>query len=60
VHGSGFTGTTSVTFNGVSATYTFVSDSKLTAVVPAASTTGPIQVTNPGGTATSPSSFVVQ
>jgi hypothetical protein len=60
LRGSGFTGTTSVTFNGVSAAFNFIKDSRLTAVVPSGATTGPIRVTNPGGTATSSTNFVVQ
>ena len=50
VNGVNFTGTTSVTFNGTSATFNFVSDSQLTATVPAGATTGPISVTNGSGT----------
>ena len=51
--GQGFTGTTKVSFNGVSATFALVSDTYLTAVVPAGATTGPVTVTTPGGTLTS-------
>jgi len=50
INGVNFTGTTSVTFNGTSATFNFVSDSQLTATVPAGATTGPISVTNGSGT----------
>ena len=50
VNGVNFTGTTSVTFNGTSALFNFVSDSQLTATVPAGATTGPISVTNGSGT----------
>src|SRR5262249_49436099 len=42
--GQGFTGTTSVTFNGITATYTVVSDNYLTAVLPAGATTGFVNV----------------
>ncbi len=59
LNGSGFTGTSSVTFNGVSASLSFVSDSKLTAIVPTGATTGLIQVVTPAGTGTSSSNFVV-
>lgn len=52
--GQGFTGTTSVTFNGVPATsFKVVSDTYLTAVVPAGATTGSVVVTTPSGTLTS-------
>jgi uncharacterized repeat protein (TIGR03803 family) len=51
--GQGFTGTTKVSFHGISATFTVVSDTYLTAVVPAAATTGSVTVTTPGGTLTS-------
>jgi uncharacterized repeat protein (TIGR03803 family) len=58
--GQGFTGTTSVTFNGVPATsYTVVSDTYLTAVVPSGATTGPVVVNTPSGTLTSNKSFTV-
>ncbi len=56
--GSGFT-TTSVKFNGTSATFTVNSSSKITATVPAGATDGKISVTTPRGTATSSSSFNV-
>jgi uncharacterized repeat protein (TIGR03803 family) len=56
--GQGLTGTTSVTFNGVEATkFTVVSDTYMTAVVPAGATTGPVVVTTPTGSLTSNVSF---
>jgi uncharacterized repeat protein (TIGR03803 family) len=51
--GQGFTGTTKVSFHGVSATFAVVSDTYLTAVVPAAATTGSVTVATPSGTLTS-------
>jgi hypothetical protein len=49
--GTGLTGSTSVTFNGTAATsFTVVSDSEITAVVPTGATTGTLQVVTPGGT----------
>jgi hypothetical protein len=57
ITGTGFTGVTEVTFNGVSATFTVVSDTEITAKVPSGAGTGPITVTNASGTATSPSNF---
>ena len=54
INGSNFTGTTSVAFNGASATFTVNSGgTQITASVPAAAKTGPISVTTSAGTATS-------
>ena len=47
--GSGLTGATSLTFNGVAATFTAVSDTYIQAQVPAGATTGKIVVTTPSG-----------
>jgi uncharacterized repeat protein (TIGR03803 family) len=56
--GQGLTGTTSVTFNGVSATtFTVVSGTYMTAVVPSGATTGKVVVTTPGGALTSNVNF---
>jgi uncharacterized repeat protein (TIGR03803 family) len=51
--GQGFTGTTSVLFNGISAAFTIVADTYLTATVPAGATTGYVTATTPSGTLTS-------
>ena len=61
LNGSNFTGTTSVTFNGTGASFTFVNDSQITAVVPSDGLTkhGPISVTNGGGTTLTSSNFTV-
>jgi streptogramin lyase len=59
ITGSMFTGATSVTFNGVSASFTSNADSKITATVPTGATTGRITVTTPNGSATSTTSFSV-
>ncbi|MHA3789156.1 T9SS type B sorting domain-containing protein [Flavobacterium hauense] len=48
INGSGFqngTGTSAVKFNGVDAVYTVVSDNVITAIIPAAATTGAVTVT---------------
>ena len=45
--GYGLTGTTSVTFNGVAAAFTVVSDTEITATVPAGAATGVLTVTTP-------------
>jgi uncharacterized repeat protein (TIGR03803 family) len=58
--GTGLTGSTSVTFNGTAATtFTVVSDSEITAVIPTGATTGPLQVVTPGGTLSSTVKFQV-
>jgi uncharacterized repeat protein (TIGR03803 family) len=58
--GQGFTGTTNVSFDGISASFTVVSDTYVEATVPSAPTTGPLTVTTPGGTLTSNQSFRVK
>jgi len=58
--GINFTNATRVAFNGVRATsFRVVSPAQITAVVPAAATTGPISVTTWGGTGLSATSFIV-
>ena|GEM_PF-3982756 len=59
INGSSFTGTTDVSFNGVSAPFTATTDVKITTNVPVGATTGFITVTNPDGTGSSPTQFVV-
>ena len=57
--GQGFTGTTGVSFNGTAATFTVVSDTYVTATVPAGATTGSVTVITPSGTLTSNTPFRV-
>jgi uncharacterized repeat protein (TIGR03803 family) len=58
--GQALTGTTSVTFNGIPATsFDIVSDTYMTAVIPAGATTGPVVVTTPTGTLTSNKNLVM-
>ncbi|HKS69502.1 MAG TPA: RHS repeat-associated core domain-containing protein, partial [Ktedonobacterales bacterium] len=58
--GSGFTGASSVAFHGtLASSFTVVSATQLTAVVPQGATSGLITVTTPGGSATSSGSFTV-
>ncbi|HXM59954.1 MAG TPA: choice-of-anchor tandem repeat GloVer-containing protein [Terriglobales bacterium] len=58
--GQGLTGTTAVSFNGTAATFTVVSDTYLTAVLPSGTTAGLVTVTTPGGALTSNRKFIVQ
>jgi uncharacterized repeat protein (TIGR03803 family) len=57
--GQGFTGTTTVSLNGTSAPFTVVSDTYLTATVPAGATTGFVTVTTPGAVLKSNRKFMV-
>lgn len=59
INGAGFTGATSVAFNGSNASFSVVSDTQITATVPSSASSGPIKVTAPGGSVTSASSFTV-
>ena len=58
--GQGFTGTTSVSFNGTAAAFKEKSDTYLKVTVPDGATTGPVTVTTPGGTLTSNPVFRVR
>ena len=61
ITGSGFTGATSVKFNGIAvSSFTVVSNTQITTAVPFGATTGRITVTTPGGTATSGTNFKVK
>ncbi len=57
--GTDLTGATSVIFNGKAATFSFVSATEITAMVPKGSTTGTVEVTTPGGTLSSNTPFRV-
>ncbi len=59
IAGNSFTGTTSVTFDGVAASFTVVKDTEVDATVPTGAVTGPIAVTTASGTATSATNFTV-
>jgi uncharacterized repeat protein (TIGR03803 family) len=56
--GQGFTGTTSVKFNGTAATFTVVSDTYLAATLPSGATSGYVSVVTPGGTLKSDRRFL--
>ena len=60
VRGSNFIGTTGVTFHGTSAEFQVLNSQFIKATVPVAATTGPVSVTNAGGTSVSNSSFIVE
>ncbi|OLC49269.1 MAG: hypothetical protein AUH82_00960 [Chloroflexi bacterium 13_1_40CM_4_65_13] len=59
INGTSFTGTTTVAFNGVTASFTVISDTAIQATVPAGAKSGPLTVTTPAGTATSAGSYTV-
>ena len=59
IHGVSFLGVTGVTFNGVTASFTIMSSTEIEATVPVGATTGPVAVTSPQGTGTSPNDFFV-
>ena len=60
IQGSHFVGATAVAFSGVSANFRVLNTGNILAIVPAGATTGPIAVTNAGGTRHSTKSFVVE
>jgi uncharacterized repeat protein (TIGR03803 family) len=57
--GNGLTGTSSVTFNGVAASFTVESDTYIKATVPAGATSGKVSVATSTGTLNSNPQFVV-
>ncbi len=57
--GKHFTGASVVTFNGVTATFTLVNSTTITATVPVDATTGILEVVAPGGMAISANNFTV-
>ncbi len=57
--GNNLTGTTGVTFNGMNASFTVVSDTYIKATVPAGATTGAVSVVTPSRTLNSNPQFVV-
>jgi hypothetical protein len=59
ITGNFFDGTSTVTFNGKSASFVVNSHTEITAIVPVGATTGLITVTTPSGMATSSKKFVI-
>jgi uncharacterized repeat protein (TIGR03803 family) len=59
INGKTFNNASSVTINGVAATFTVTNSTRITATVPSGATSGKIAVTTPGGTATSATNFTV-
>jgi large repetitive protein len=59
MNGANFIGTSAVSFNGITAAFQVLNSQFISATVPVGATTGPIKVTNLGGTATSTPSFQV-
>jgi uncharacterized repeat protein (TIGR03803 family) len=57
--GNNLTGSSSVTFNGVAAKFTVVSDTYIKTTVPAGATTGAVSVVTPTGTLNSNPQFIV-
>jgi uncharacterized repeat protein (TIGR03803 family) len=57
--GTNLTGATSVTFNGTAATFTVVSKSEISTMVPTGATTGTVEVATPRGTLKSNTKFRV-
>jgi hypothetical protein len=59
VSGTGFTGTTDVSFGGSPAAFTVDSDTSISTTVPIGAATGKVRVTNAADTAESPGDFLV-
>jgi uncharacterized repeat protein (TIGR03803 family) len=57
--GNNLTGSTRVTFNGLSASFKVASPTEITATVPNSATSGPVLVTTPSGILTSNASFQI-
>ena len=57
--GANFSDASKVEFNGTRARFLIVSSTEIAAIVPGGALTGPIAISNPGGTTASASSFVV-
>jgi len=59
ITGTGFSGATSVSFNGTSASFTITDHAHISATVPSGATSGPITVTCPGPSSATSATFTV-
>jgi uncharacterized repeat protein (TIGR03803 family) len=59
INGNDFVGATAVSFNGAGASFRVLNTHFISATVPAGATSGPVTVTNGGGSVTSTQSFMV-
>lgn len=59
INGTNLSGVTNVYFNGISASFTIINSTQITAIVPSGATSGTISVTSPSGNATSAGSFTI-
>ncbi|MFL5910901.1 MAG: FG-GAP-like repeat-containing protein [Gaiellaceae bacterium] len=59
VSGTHLSGATALTFNGVPAAFSVLTDNRISATVPVSATTGKVAVTTPGGTTSSAATFTV-
>jgi hypothetical protein len=59
IHGAHLVGTTAVAFTGANASFQVLNTGNVIATVPQGATTGPLALTNAGGTATSKKDFTV-
>lgn len=59
INGTGLTSVSTLLFNGSAANFNIASDTQITAVVPAATTTGPITITSGNGTVITSAIFTV-
>ncbi|WP_338029150.1 FG-GAP-like repeat-containing protein [Gloeobacter kilaueensis] len=60
ITGSGFSSTSAVTLNGTVASFVINSDTQITVTIPPGATSGPIQITNAGGSVNAGTFTVVQ
>ena len=59
INGTNLSAVTNVSFNGTSASFTVVSNTQITAILPSGATSGTISVASPIGNATSASNFTI-
>ncbi|MES2388879.1 MAG: IPT/TIG domain-containing protein [Bacteroidota bacterium] len=59
ISGANFTGATDININGLTGAFTVVNNSTATLLIPTGATSGPLEITTPGGTAVSATVFTV-